>query len=39
VAAGGVAFDPLTTGTTTVEATIPGFITADTGLVDVTVLP
>ncbi|KPJ94448.1 MAG: hypothetical protein AMJ53_05215 [Gammaproteobacteria bacterium SG8_11] len=31
VATGGVAFDPLTTGTTIVTASIPGFITTDAG--------
>jgi hypothetical protein len=31
VASGGVAFDPLTAGTTTVSATIPGFVTTSTG--------
>jgi hypothetical protein len=30
VAAGGVAFDPLTAGTTTVSASIPGFVTTTT---------
>ncbi|UCF91530.1 MAG: hypothetical protein JSW39_25205, partial [Desulfobacterales bacterium] len=37
VAAGGVAFDPLTGGTTVVAATIPGFIATDAALVVVTV--
>jgi hypothetical protein len=31
VATGGVAFDPLTAGSTVVEATIPGFLTLPTG--------
>jgi adhesin/invasin len=31
VAGGGVAFDPLTAGSTTVSATIPGFVTTTTG--------
>lgn len=39
VATGGVAFDPLASGDTTVSATIPGFITTTNGLQDVTVGP
>jgi hypothetical protein len=35
VAAGGVAFDPLTSGTTAVNATIPGFISTTLGTVTV----
>ena len=37
VAAGGIAFDPLAAGSTTVEATIPGFTRTDAGLVTVQV--
>ncbi|MGD8560861.1 MAG: hypothetical protein PVH04_14410, partial [Gammaproteobacteria bacterium] len=37
VATGGAAFDPLTTGQTRVEATIPGYITTTAGAVNVTV--
>ena len=37
VATGGAAFDPLTTGDTVVEATIPGYITTTAGSVNVTV--
>jgi hypothetical protein len=37
VAAGGVAFDPLAGGTTTVSAAIAGFIATDAAAVDVTV--
>ncbi|HEX9728792.1 MAG TPA: hypothetical protein VGA37_09840 [Gemmatimonadales bacterium] len=37
VAAGGVAFDPLTTGTTTVSGTIPGYVVLPTATVSVTV--
>jgi hypothetical protein len=37
VATGGVAFDPLTVGSTVVEATIPGFVTLPTGSPEVTV--
>jgi hypothetical protein len=37
VAAGGISFDPLTGGGTTVAATIPGFDTTDAGVVNVTV--
>jgi hypothetical protein len=37
VATGGIAFDPLATGSTTVTATIPGFVTTDAGIVDVEV--
>jgi hypothetical protein len=37
VAAGGVAFDPLTTGDTVVQATIPGYMTTTAGSVNVTV--
>ena len=36
---GGVAFDPLTQGSTTVEASIPGFITTGNGTRSVTVGP
>jgi uncharacterized repeat protein (TIGR01451 family) len=39
VGAGGVAFDPLTTGSTTVNATIPGFISQPNATVNVTVTP
>jgi hypothetical protein len=39
VATGGVAFKPLTEGTTTVTATIPGFITTTYGTQTVTVNP
>jgi hypothetical protein len=39
VATGGVAFDPLTAGTTTVVGAIPGFITTTAGSVTVTVTP
>ena len=37
VAGGGVAFDPLASGTTTVSATIPGFIATDAAAVEVAV--
>jgi hypothetical protein len=37
VAAGGVAFDPLGSGTTTVSATIAGFIATAAASVEVTV--
>jgi len=37
VAAGGIEFDPLTAGTTTINATIPGVITTDDGTVVVVV--
>ncbi len=37
VASGGIAFGPLTTGTTTVNATIPGFIATDAATRNVTV--
>ena len=37
VATGGVAFDPIGAGTTTVSATIPGVITTDAGVVNVEV--
>jgi len=39
VTTGGVAFDPLAAGATTVEATIPGFITTTGGSKTVTVSP
>ncbi len=39
VAAGGVAFDPLVQGSTTIEATIPDFITTNDGTRNVTVGP
>jgi hypothetical protein len=39
VAAGGVAFDPLTSGTTTVAVTIAGFIATNAATVQVTVSP
>ena len=39
VAGGGVAFDPLVTGTTTVSASNPSFLTTDAGAIIVTVNP
>ncbi len=39
VATGGVAFDPLTAGSTTVQATLPGFIATTAATVGVTVTP
>jgi hypothetical protein len=39
VAAGGIAFDPLGSGTTTVSASIPGFAVTSAGSVTVTVSP
>ena len=39
VAAGGVAFDPLSTGVTMVSVAIPGFIMLPTASVSVTVNP
>lgn len=38
VAAGGIAFDPLSPGSTQVTATIPGFTTTNAGVVNVTAL-
>jgi hypothetical protein len=39
VAAGGIAFDPLTAGSTTVSATIPNFVATTAATVTVTVTP